>query len=104
MSDGFAHQFPAGDTGGRYRPRSVMPQVPRRDRVAELRCRSTVIAVVTRSEVVTPQGRLALGVGFAVACRCGLVHLISGDKLRSLLTPRTRRAQVIDVRDASAST
>lgn len=102
----------------RVRPKSVLAQLPRSARRAELVCTRgnartpRVVAIVyprdvslDRAEVLTEHKGCPVGADVLVFCACGTNHLVDGGRLRSVLLalPQSRKTPAIDVADLLAT-
>lgn len=106
---------PGGTGFRRVRPKSVLSQLPRSARRAEIVCfrldgRPRVVAIVypragslDRCRVLTEHGGCWVGGDELVFCACGYQHLINGAKLRSALLalPRSGKVPTLDVASLS---
>ena len=108
-------EHPGGTGMRRVRPKSVLAQIPRSMRIAEIVCTAKagpprVVAIVypagvplDRAELLTEHEGAPVGANALVFCKCGVRHLIDGARLRSKLMALSdgRKVPGVDVRDVS---
>lgn len=106
-------EHPGGTGMRRVRPKSVLAQIPRSMRIAEIVCTAKagqprVVAIiyprglpVDQADVETEHGHFSVGTNGLVWCRCGLQHFVDGGQLRAeLLALRVSSGRVpqLDIR------